>query len=113
VAPNAPRPLSPAERVFDELRTAHMQFVAQAESAGNLPAWYVLTPAGPLRIKTIAKFYSFIEFVTGDGNILLVAPDAVSVMMKRLLPESDEPRFPIGFAPPEAQDTVLPSDASD
>ncbi len=108
----APSQLSAAERVFDELRTAHMQFVAQAESAGNLPAWYVLTSAGPIRIKTIGKFYSFIEFVTGDGNILLVAPDAVSVLMKRLLPESDEPRFPIGFAPPEAQDTVLPADAS-
>jgi hypothetical protein len=112
VSSDVPHATSAAERVYDELRTAHAQFVAQAESAGDLPAWYALTPAGPIRIKTIAKFYSFVEFVTDDGHVLLVAPDAVSVMMKRLLPESDEPRFPIGFAPPEAQDTVLPPDAS-
>jgi hypothetical protein len=112
VAANAPDPASAAERVYDELRTAHMQFVAQAESAGDLPAWYVLTSAGPVRIRTIAKFYSFVEFVTEEGTTLLVAPETVSVMLRRLLPESDEPRFPIGFAPPEVQDVVLTPDAS-
>lgn len=106
---NVPHIPSDAESVYDDLRAAHIQFVAQADSEADLPAWYVLTSAGPIRIRTIGKFRSFVQFVTDEGTVLLAAPEVVAVMMQRLPPESAAPRFPIGFRS-GAQEVVAPSD---
>ena len=91
-------PPSKPERVFDALRRAHLQFTGTADSEADLPAWYALTPAGPIRIKTIGTFGPFVQFVTPEEHVLLVMPEAVVVRMQKLAPESEEPRFKIGFS---------------
>ena len=91
------QPLS-AERVYETLKAAHQQLQVDAATAGDdLPAWYLLTAAGPIRIRTINTYRQFVQFVTPEGHIVLIAPDAVAVTMEKLTPESSEPRFPIGF----------------
>jgi hypothetical protein len=89
---------SRAELIYDALKQAHDQFQVSAKSAEDLPAWFVLTPAGPIRIRTIGTFRSFVQFVTPEGDVLLLAPEAVNIRMQRLPPGSDQPRFPLGFS---------------
>ncbi len=91
---------SDAERVLQALEHAHAQFTFDAKSEAELPAWFLLTSAGPIRIKTIGTFRSFMQFTTSDDHIVLIAPDAVAVTMQTLKPESEEPRFEIGFRSP-------------
>jgi hypothetical protein len=95
VSPIEPR--SSADRVYDALKLAHLSFSGEAEREADLPAWYVLTSAGAIRIKTVGTFEPFVKFVTPDGQLLLVPPEAVVVTMQKLAPESEEERFPIGF----------------
>ena len=101
MTPRASQPITSraAERAFEALSRADARFKGTAESEADLPAWYLLTPAGAIRIRTIGIFEPFVEFVTADGQIMFVAPEAVVVTMQKLEPESDEPRFAISFAP--------------
>ena len=67
-------PRSSADRAYEALKRAHAQFTGAAESEADLPAWYVLTSAGPIRIKTIGTFGPFVQFVTPDGHVVGTPP---------------------------------------
>jgi hypothetical protein len=87
--------LSRAERLHESLRHAHERLVLDAKTEADLPAWYLLTPAGPIRIRTLGTFDGLMKFTTTEGQIVLVPPESVFVTIEE--PASDEPRFAIGF----------------
>ena len=103
-------PSSPAEQEYDKLKELYERLVGDAEADGRgpetLPAWYAHLPSGRLfRIKRISTFGPFIRFIAPDDKtVVLIAPESVAVTVAPIPPESDEPRFPLGFAAPEATD---------
>jgi hypothetical protein len=95
--PTFPQPPSRAEKAYNALLAAHRLLQMRADTEDDLPAWFLLTAAGPVRIQTIGTYREFVQFTTPEEHIVLIAPEAVAVTMQKLAPESSEPRFPIGF----------------
>ena len=116
ISPTIPRPMeiirppSTAERMHKTLRELHarLEHGARAEGKGpeSLPAWHLHLPSGEvLRVKWIGTLGPFVRFVgMDDATAMLIAPEAVSITIDPIPPDSDEPRIPIGFAAPEADD---------
>ena len=93
---------TPAERAFEKLREIHLRTAAGVSGPDELPAWFVLTPSGSIRIKTIGERSPFVMFVTPEGDQLFMAPETVAVVLRKLPAESREARFAVGFAQPES-----------
>jgi hypothetical protein len=99
------RPPGPADEMFESLRDHHTQLVFEARAEGggaeSLPAWFLHFASGKtMRVKFISTLGPLLRFVDAEETTALIAPDAVSLTIEPIPPESDGSSFQIGFVPP-------------
>jgi hypothetical protein len=102
---------SAAEKLFNALRDQHRAIELRADTQADFPAWFLLKPNGPVRIRQIGHAGPLMRFWgsntdndTNNYDLHLVPPDTVSIEILTLPTESDERRQPVVFIPHDPAD---------